>query len=181
MSEQEPGEPALKRLFFALWPDVALQDRLHDLAATMLPPGSGRPTPSSNIHLTLAFLGPVAADKQVCCETAVGGVRARRFTLALDALGCFRRSGILWVGAEHAPEDLLALVRALSEALRDCGYEPDPRPFRAHLTLARRLRRCPRFPSLTPIDWAVNDFVLVESHTGAGGAQYEILRRWQLF
>jgi 2'-5' RNA ligase len=180
MTEQEGGAPALKRLFFALWPEVRLQEALHRLAATMLGPVDGRCTPSPNIHLTLAFLGPVSEEAQACYETAAGGVRAEPLTLTLDAFGCFRRSGILWVGAGHAPPGLLALVRGLSEALRNCGYEPDQRPFRAHLTLARRLRRCPRFPEPQPIDWPVRDFVLVESQTGPRGAEYEILRRWPL-
>jgi len=180
MSEQDRRAPSSKRLFFALWPDTALQEELHALAATMLPPGDGRRTPSANIHLTLAFLGSVSPEDQVCYEQAADRIRAERFNLTLDARGCFRRSGIFWIGAEHVPEGLLALVRALSEALQACGYEPDPRPFRAHLTLARRLRRCPRLPQPAPIEWSVGDFALVQSHLGAGGAEYEILRRWPL-
>jgi len=180
MEEPQSRALSLKRLFFALWPDAALQESLYRLGATTLRPGDGRRTPSLNIHLTLAFLGSVSSDFQACSENAAAKIQAEPFTLALEMLGCFRRSGILWVGAERTPPALLALVRALSDGLRACGYEPDARPFRSHLTLARRLRRCPRFPVITPIEWVVRDFVLVESHTGPGGAEYHVLRRWPL-
>jgi len=180
MQEPQSRALSLKRLFFALWPDAALQEALYRLGETMLRPGDGRRTPLPNIHLTLAFLGSVSADAQACSENAAAKVQAEPFTLRLEMLGCFRRSGILWVGTERTPPGLSALVRVLSDGLQTCGYEPDERPFRSHLTLARRLRRCPRFPVMTPIDWVVRDFVLVESHTGPGGAQYQVLRRWPL-
>jgi len=180
MIEQRDNQTALKRLFFALWPDATLQGSLHRLAERSLPAGEGRRTPSANIHLTLAFLGSVTRESQDCHAQAAEGVRVGPFSLVLDALGCFRRSGIFWVGTEQAPEGLLALVRAMNTALRACGHEPDTRPFRAHMTLARRLRRCPHPMPMTPIEWAVRDFVLVESRTGPRGAEYEILRRWRL-
>lgn len=180
MSKQEEGSPVSKRLFFALWPTPELQESLHDLAMAALPAGDGRRTPSANIHLTLAFLGSVAPEVQECYERAADGIRAEHFSLVLDSLDCLQRRGIAWIGAGRVPKGLLALVQQLNEALQDCGYEPDSRPFRAHLTLARRVRHCRRFPRTAPIEWAVGDFVLVESRLGPGGAEYEIVRRWPL-
>ena len=180
MSKQEKGSPATKRLFFALWPAPELQQLLHGLAMDALLAGDGRRTPSANIHLTLAFLGSVTPPVQDCLERAADGIRGEHFCLVLDSLDCVQRRGIAWIGAERASRGLLALMKQLNESLRDCGYAPDSRPFYAHLTLARHVRRCPRFSQPAPIEWAVRDFVLVESRLGPGGADYEILRRWPL-
>lgn len=178
---QELPRPKTKRLFFALWPEERLQQQLHEFAGQALKANAGRRVVAENIHLTLAFLGSVTEPDQARYEAAASGVTGGAFTLTLDRLGCFRRSGILWIGASQIPAELAALVRDLNQALQACGFTPEPRAYHAHLTLARNVRQCPdRDIGLSPIFWEVRHFALVQSHTESHGATYEILRRWEL-
>lgn len=178
---QESLRPKTKRLFFALWLEERLQQQLYELAGQGLKANAGRRVVAENIHLTLAFLGLVTEPDQARYEAAASGVQSSAFTLTLDQLGCFRRAGILWVGPSKIPAELLALVRSLNEALRSCGFTPESREYRAHLTLARNVQQCPdRDIGLSPILWEVRQFALVQSHTESRGATYEILRRWEL-
>lgn len=157
-----------------------LRARLDALARQEVPADRGRRIPTENLHLTLAFLGYVPAEVRTCLEQAASAIRGEPFTLVLDQLDCFRRTGILWVGASQVPAPLAVLARALNAAVAGCGLTPETREFRAHVTIARKLRRCPEGRSLAPLEWHVHDFSLVLSDTRANGARYEILRSWEL-
>ncbi len=171
-----PEAPA-RRLFFALWPDDDW--RRHAVAVQRGVPG-GRPVAVANLHLTLVFLGNVAAGREPCVEAAAASVRGEPFTLSLDRVGWFPRPRVWWLGADIAPAPLVDLVEQLQQALRPCGFEPEGRPFRAHVTLARKVNRRPPPVVPEPFAWAVRDFVLVESLSGPDGVEYRVLARWPL-
>jgi 2'-5' RNA ligase len=107
-------------------------------------------------------------------------VRAASFTLMLEQTGHWLKSGILWVGPRQTPPSLLHLVQALNAGLAGCGYEAEQRPYAAHLTLARKAQPRQDGHFIEPRAWEINRFHLVQSHTYADGARYEILRSWPL-
>ncbi len=84
------------------------------------------------------------------------------------------------MGPRHTPELCSRLVRELNAGLAACGYVPEERSYAAHLTLARKLRRCNKNLPIDPLIWEVRRFCLVRSHTHAEGARYEIVRSWEL-
>ena len=169
-----------QRLFFALWPEPELGRRLHALTEKTLRHDDARRVAVENIHLTLAFLGSVDASFRQCVEQAAAAIRAKTFTLTLQQIGCWSKTRILWAGPAHVPPPLLSLVTALNAGLADCSYVPEKRPYAAHLTLARKVRRCPPQAPIEPLAWEVSRFCLVRSHMDAHGAHYEILREWAL-
>ena len=168
------------RLFFALWPPASVRDRLAHLSRS-LPLGKAKPVPAENLHITLAFLGSADEGQRACLESLAEGIQVPPFCLALDQLGHFPRPQVLWVGCSQEPEPVFELVGELKRRLPECGFEPETRPYRTHLTLARKVRR-PRLEEkhVDPIVWPVEDFCLVASETLPQGAQYAVLRRWPL-
>jgi 2'-5' RNA ligase len=168
-----------RRLFLALWPPTELSHELYALAGKNLR-GEGRRVAPENIHLTLAFLGSVNESFRKCVEQAASAVHAEVFTLTLEELGCWPRTGILWAGPGQTPRPLSVLVQQLLAGLSGCGYQPEKRPFAAHLTLAREVRRWKENRRIGPFHWDVRQFCLVQSRTLAEGARYEILRTWKL-
>ena len=168
-----------QRLFFALWPSPELGRELYGVAGWVLE-GDGRRVSPENIHLTLAFLGSVKASFRQCAEQVAATVRTGSFTLTLEHIDCWPKSGIVWVGPRHTPEPLSRLVQELNAGLAACGYVPEERSYAAHLTLARKLRRCNKNLPIDPLIWEVRRFCLVQSHTHAEGARYEIVRSWEL-
>jgi 2'-5' RNA ligase len=174
------SRPETRRLFFALWPPAELSRELYQLAGNALQGGTGRRVLPENIHLTLAFLGSVDASFRECAEQAAAAIRATCFTLMLEKMGNWSKSGILWVGPNQTPSPLLQLVQDLNAGLAGCGYEAEQRPYAAHLTLARKARPHGDIHFMDSRVWEVNRFHLVRSHTHADGARYEILRSWPL-
>jgi hypothetical protein len=53
---------------------------------------------ADNLHLTLAFLGEVSADKQRALAALAGRIRQPGFTLTLDDAGQWLRSRVVWLG-----------------------------------------------------------------------------------
>lgn len=176
--EESNTRPGNERLFFALWPG----DRVREAVAARLSsiPVQGRAVPRSNWHVTLAFLGETAPERRRAYEAAAETVAARPFELVLDRLGYFHRPRVFWLGAGTVPGELAALHADLNALLAEQGFEPDRRPFRAHLTLARKMPSPGDLPSVSPIGWPVTDFCLIRSDLDRGGARYTVLRRFPL-
>jgi len=96
----------------------------------------------ANIHLTLKFLGNVAADRlneiTAAMTQAVQGTPS--FSLKLQDLGVFpnpRRVQIVWVGVGGEVEKLARLQQRVESGLEKLGFPPEGRRFTPHLTLAR--------------------------------------------
>lgn len=96
----------------------------------------------ANIHLTLKFLGNVAADRldeiTTAMTQAVQGTPS--FSLEIKELGVFpnpRRVQIVWVGLSGEVEKLARLQQRIESELEKLGFAPENRRFTPHLTLAR--------------------------------------------
>lgn len=172
------------RLFFALWPDDALRQQLVSRSRPLVETVRGRPLPDEKLHITLVFLGDTDARQRDCVESMATSVAeeaaCRPFELTLDRFGHWSRSRVLWFGCSETPEPLTTLVDRLSAGARECGLTLDTRPFRAHLTLMRKVSRAPKEWPAEPLPWPVNSFVLVRSVPVPQGVQYEVLREWPL-
>ena len=171
------------RLFFALWPTVAEQAALADAAAAVLGGArGGRAVPRENLHLTHAFLGSVPDSSLAALRSVAREIEATRarVTVVLDRIDYWRRSGILCATAsspESAASDLSNDLKRLLVAAR---FTPDLKPFRAHVTLARKVSGSTAPRVLAAVTWTFAEFRLVESRTGPGGSLYSALDSWAL-
>jgi 2'-5' RNA ligase len=170
---------ASQRLFFALWPDDETRATLAALIHTQIR-RNGHAVSVANLHITLAFLGNQSPEQRSCLETAATLVTAPSFELVIDRLGHWPRPRIFWAGPSTVPDALTTLVERLNLALAGCGYQPEPRRFQAHITLARKALRPPAQIQIPVIDWLARDFCLVESVTGERGVEYRVIGRWPL-
>jgi 2'-5' RNA ligase len=173
---------AAVRAFFALWPDAVARDALARLAQEVAALAGGKAPAAMNAHLTLAFLGEVAPP-HVPTLLAFGAAAAATvppFRLVLDRIGAFRGSGIAWAGASVVPAEMTRLGSELSTALAAGGFVLDPRPFHAHVTLARRCRKRVDVSMATPIAWPVERLVLNASELARDGPRYHEVGAWTL-
>lgn len=184
-----------QRLFFALCPDQATRRAVKD-RMQLLDGLEGEPTGHSaahdrrgykkvceaNLHITVAFLGMVTAERQSCIEQAVEQIHQPSFDLELDHFGYWRRSQILWAGCQPAPGALQNLVAELQQAMRDCDIPVEARSFQPHMTLMRGVRRKPAdLPVMPPLRWSLDSFsLMVSEQQPGGGVSYQVLRSWLL-
>ena len=95
-----------------------------------------------NLHVTLRFLGDLDETAVDRARTAVSQALALATAprARLGPLGAFpnlSRPRVLWVGLSEGADAVSALAATADEGLRDAGFGPSDRPFRAHITLAR--------------------------------------------
>ena len=98
-----------KRLFFALELPAEVQRQIVHWRAASFPEDAGRPVTAANLHLTLAFLGEVSADKQRALSAMAERIRQPGFTLILDDAGQWLRSRVVWLGTRQPPRGVLQL------------------------------------------------------------------------
>ena len=136
------------RTFIALELSRGLADGTAGLARQLSSVVRGRFSPRENYHLTLAFLGEIgevqARDAVAVLDAACAG--AVPVELRPEGLGHFGRpsDATLWLGIAATPE-LVALCDRVRSELERAGIPFDDKPFRPHITLARRAR-LPRGP-----------------------------------
>jgi 2'-5' RNA ligase len=161
------------RLFYALWPDDAARAALFALQSQL---SGGKPVPSANLHLTLAFLGQQSADLLPALRALPARWADFACELQFDTLGYFRRPKIAWAGMRVAPSALIALQKEVVSALETEGIvlpgEHDN--FVPHVSLMRDAV-APSIGEIAPVAWRARGVVLVESVPQPGGSQYRIL------
>jgi 2'-5' RNA ligase len=173
--------PESKRLFFALeLPDETRQDVVR-WRAEHLAQDAGRPVAAANLHLTLAFLGEVSAEKQKALEAMAGRITQPGFTLRLDDAGQWLRSRVVWLGCRQSPRGLIQLADMLRAQASRSGCYQSPTPFHPHITLLRDTSHAVALPP-PGFSWSVpvTEFVLYESHFTGGRLRYTPLNRWTL-
>ncbi len=140
------------------------------------------------LHVTLCFLGWRPAQEIGSIEAACSSVGLRGpVVLSLgDPVWLPRRRPNVLAVELHDNDGALAEVQALlSRALQEGGwYEPESRPFFAHVTVARVRKGAsvsrdpPRSPP--PLDVRASTVVLYRSLLSSSGARYEPLARFEL-
>jgi 2'-5' RNA ligase len=87
------------------------------------------------------------------------------------------RNGVALLGSRETPAALQRLHAAIGAALVECELTPERRPYRPHLTLARRAYGATPAPPLQPLEWHVGSFALVDSERSP--ARYLVLERYR--
>ncbi len=207
----------LRRAFVAVVPAPSVLDAVDSLVDSLAdsadsPPDSSGESSGESLarlglrwtrrhqrHLTLQFLGSVperqmgsVPDGESLAESLGDSLRrCARPTLQLGGGGAFpsaRRGSVLWLGLVAGAAELGGLAAAVREATSRSGVDPgDDRPFRPHLTVARRrpptdlaeaVAALGRGPVGEP--WSVDHVVLMDSDTRPDGAVYTEVARLPL-
>jgi RNA 2',3'-cyclic 3'-phosphodiesterase len=180
---RDPAAP--RRLFFALWPDETQRRALEHAAAKPVRHSGGRPVPVPHLHVTLAFLGSVAAARIPDLQRSARAQAARLasdapVTLTFARLAHWKEPQILCaLAAEHLPT-AHGLAVALQAAAAALGLSPDRKPFQAHVTLARKVVRPGALLRLRPVVWRFDAFALIDSRTEPGGPVYSVIDSYPL-
>jgi RNA 2',3'-cyclic 3'-phosphodiesterase len=162
------------------------------LAALKTDLGEARWVPPEQLHLTLRFVGETddagmsrLIDACSACAPQWSSIR-----LSIRGVGLFgtpARPRVLWAALDPIGE-LAALARALEGCATSAGFEPESRPFAAHVSLARFtkgsraaiesfLREHASF-AIEP--FGAREVVLYRSTLSSRGAKHEALRRFPL-
>lgn len=182
-TEQIAERPATARVFFALWPPVALAEQLAATARSAAGQFGGRPTRQETIHLTLAFLGEVAVSRLPEIVRIARHIEAAGFDLQIDHLAFWAHKRLLWAGCSAVPPALRQLVDDLQRNLAPAGYPlaTGGHAFTPHLSLVRKVPVAGALPVPLAVPcWPCRSFVLVRSQSSSLGADYRVIDEFPL-
>jgi 2'-5' RNA ligase len=112
-----------------------------ELQVALSPILTARWVPLQNMHLTVRFIGQVDDDHAPpLIDALTAPVDVAPFDMEFAGCGVFPPSGaprVLWIGLTRGLSSLATLHEVFNRRLRPFGFEPEARPFNAHLTLAR--------------------------------------------
>lgn len=164
------------RLFIAIRFSPFLIRRLREAVDSLgRQAASAHLTRPENLHLTLAFIGE-ADDIAPICRVMDAAAPRRPFGITVGGAGRF--DDLWWAGLQDCPA-LTALACRLGQGLRQAGYAIEKRPFRPHITLARRVvAHRPIRLEIPFTEMTVNHISLMESRRVEGTTRYtEVYRR----
>jgi 2'-5' RNA ligase len=165
----------------------------HELQS-VLPRAAAAWSKPDNMHLTLRFLGNVAAARIMeltdQLRAAVTGFGAQE--LICERLGCFpdlRFPRVVWAWVHDEAERLPELHRRIEVATKEFAEKPAESRFVGHITLARpkqikrpEAERVARFVEGAVGRafgrWQARDVLLVQSELSPGGSKYVELARF---
>lgn len=170
------------RIFVAVTFDDRMRENLIPIQNVLREQaGKGSFTLPENLHLTIKFIGETAPGKlegiKECLRTLCAS--ARPFYISLGSPGCFKRDNecLYWVGIKKGFNELKELARRTEEALFDSmGFKKEKRSYKAHVTIARRVRLEGNFSydmkEAAAYEQPVNSLVLMESSRIDGKLTY---------
>ncbi|MFW8627131.1 RNA 2',3'-cyclic phosphodiesterase [Deinococcus sp. ME38] len=160
-----PQPAGTQRLFFALKVPANLVGPLREAQRKLR--GNWRRVDADQLHVTLAYLPAVPADRVDDLKRL--GVTLMQdlppMQVSLRGTGYYPNEGSprVWfvkVEAEGLPE----LAQALRDGIHALSLETDEQPFKGHITLARKKGPAPRVPPLTfTHGWQAGGAVLYRS------------------
>ena len=175
------------RLFYALPLPLEVQNAL-EVAQKKLR-GNWRAVRPDHLHITFAFL-PKAPEGALQTLVKLGHKVGRNFApfkVRLRGTGYFPGAGsprvwfvkaeALLSGGEEGDE-----MDFISSELRSGLTLPfEDKPFKAHITLARKKGPAPRLePMIFPLEWEAEEFVLIESQLHKSGPEYRTIKKFSL-
>ncbi len=162
-----PASPTL-RLFTALWPSDEMRSALQVQSNAWSWPEGARRSQPEGLHITLHFLGQVAASQlprlQQGLDLAWEGCE-----LLLDEQHVWP-GGIAVVEASQVPQALLSLHARLGERLQGMGLAIETRRYRPHVTFARKATGARPPAASASLRWRTGTrYALVQSLSGGRG------------
>ena len=168
------------RLFFAAMPDPVAREQIAAASlALSLEPGARR-VPHENLHMTLAFVGDVAASQLPIMLEVGAAQRERAFSVTFDAYEYWPKPGVIVAAARLIPDGLHRLWRQLHRELAGHDWALESKPLRPHVTLARKVSQPSVLQAMSAFDWRVRDFCLMRSDTSGSQPAYTVVDTWSL-
>lgn len=93
-----------------------------------------------NIHITLRFLGNITPNMVDKIFEGMRKVQFVPFDVKIQGVGAFpdlRYPRVVWAGIREGANQLRGIFSQLESYLRSLGFNPDPKGFSPHLTIAR--------------------------------------------
>jgi len=136
--------------------------------------------PRNNFHVTLAFIGEVAASQLPILRRIGAAQAAPALAFKFDAFEYWPKPEVVVAAARIIPDGLQALWEQLHRQLAAHQWALDPKRLRQQVTLGRKVSQAPVLQAMSPLTWVAREFSLMRSDLGAPQPAYTVVDTWPL-
>ncbi len=165
-----------------------------EIADTLLPMQCGldgaRFSPRDNFHITLRFIGDLAAKEATELDVMIEKIKLKPFELSLNYVGFFGKDKPHSIHAlVENNEELNILAGRCEASCRKLGHEPETRKYTPHVTIGYLgayvnlrdvLEWQARHTTYKSTPFLVDRFFLYSSHMGNGPSFYRVEAEYPL-
>jgi 2'-5' RNA ligase len=126
------------RVFFAIFPDKFARAQLTYQAEQLVLICGGNPVRAQRIHLTLLFLGNIAAHRIGLLQQSMKNIAVKKFEFQLEEICYWKKNRIVYGQAKQFPTELFILVDSLKTTLSEAGLLIEKNIYKPHVTLVRQ-------------------------------------------
>lgn len=168
------------RTFFALELSAVEKIAIEQWREKSLP-NSPNNVPPANFHITLCFNGQTDTQQLEALQKIGDSIEIEQCELHFDHMGYFTKPKITYLGVNSIPDSLMNLHLTLTDHSKGLGFSQESRPYRPHITIARKVSAPIPAPIIEPdFTVAANSFALFESMRGKQGMIYRPIFTWNL-
>lgn len=165
-----------KKLFLGISLNKWQTEQIHQLQSRL--PADIKLVCTTNLHMTLAFLGPVSALQQQQIEKQISVMNKPEFCVTLDTLAYWKKPKVLCLQGK-ADDKALQLLAEKCSLLIPLAHNKNEHEYLPHITLARKVKNAVKLIS-KPLIIKAEVMHLFESKSSSEGVKYNILRSWDL-
>ena len=148
--------------------------------------GGSTASAPTGVAARMGGVGGTAGSAGTRADASAGGRAGAppMLQLVFDRIEFWEKARVLVATTGEQGDAGQAVVGALAGRLQReasrAGFTPDLKPFRAHVTVARKVARLTHSLQMHEIRWPVTNFALVESRTLPEGSLYSVINSWGL-
>lgn len=167
-----------KRLFLGFSPDTEQIQSLLRLQSAL--PGPCNPVPPTNLHMTLAFLGPLSQAQQQQLIQSLNQMDKPSFSVTLDKLCLWQKPRILCLTGAPSDPALKQMATQTQLLAAHLGLHQSEYDYQPHITLCRKAHILPQHIKVPALTLKPTQLHLYHSHNPGDGVRYRILKSWPL-
>ncbi|WP_299804283.1 RNA 2',3'-cyclic phosphodiesterase [uncultured Shewanella sp.] len=143
-------------------------------------PKNVRLVPSTNLHMTLAFLGAATPAQLTALIDKVNRLHKPKFSVTLDTISHWAKPKVLCLRGAASDNRLRQLALDSQSLASELGLHCSEHDYNPHITLSRKAKSEVTGIDYSPLTLAPSKLQLFESYPGPNGVEYPILHSWDL-
>jgi|SRR5690554_2546708 len=179
LDQELPVTLTAGRYFFALQPDLEVRMQIQQIIKRLPDNPALRLQTTANLHQTLVFLGQLTTTQLQHLLAQVQQIRCPPITMQFDLLSYWPNPKIYCLTCRRLEASLYVLVRQLEQITLEAGIAFELRPYRPHITLARKATQNISVP-IAPVCFKAESLLLMKSVSSEYGPQYLPIKQWPI-
>ncbi len=179
MNSQQQNQLTPGRYFFALSPDASSRMQIQHIMKRLPENSSLKLQTTANLHQTLLFLGELNQQQINALLKYTDSIRFPAIDMQFDHLSYWDEPKIFCLTSRAPTTELYNLVNQLEHFASEADIKVDVKPYRPHITLARKASETLDVP-IAPVRFKAEELVLMKSVTTEHGPQYQPMKHWSI-